>query len=122
MGILGFDRFNGHAKTQVHAFLAHFLFSEPADITIKPTQEQFATIQQRGLNTQSCQDAGKLYGNIAAAPHHGLLGQLWQVEHLVGGEDALLARHVRNDRPATRGNSDVSGPVRRFADHHCVGV
>ena len=107
MGIFSVNGFNRDAILQDDTLLAHFVFREPADITIKPSQEQIAAIQQRGLNTQPGQNAGKLNGNVTTAPDDCLFWQLRQVEHLVGGKNALFTGYVRNHRPAAGGHGNV---------------
>ena len=101
MGIAGLHRLDSDAKTNVDALFTQFLRCEGTHIIIKPAQKQVTPIQQCGFDAQPGQNAGKLDGNVTATPDNGLAGQLRQIEHLVGTENAFLTRDIRYDRPTT---------------------
>ncbi|MNZ91902.1 hypothetical protein D3C78_1109060 [compost metagenome] len=88
---------------------------------VEAAQEQVAAVQQRGLGAQALEDPGKLHGDITAADHQHALGQILEVERLVGADRQLLARNVRDLRPAASGNEDVLGAVALAIDFHLMG-
>ena len=81
-----------------------------AHVVVEAAQEVGAAIDQGRLDAQAVEDAGELHGDVAAADDHDPLGQLRQVEGLVGGDGELDARQVR---AATAGRRWRSGSCRR---------
>src|SRR5690606_28583583 len=98
-------------EPQVQALLLHLVAQVHAQAFIEAAQEEVAAIQQRGIGPQAMEDGGEFDGDVATTHHQDTLGQLLQVEGLVGTDGMFDARDVRQLRPAARGDQDMARAV-----------
>src|SRR5207237_9828619 len=80
-------------------------------------------IRQCGFHAQPVEDAGEFHGDVAAADNHDALGELGQVDRLVGGDRMLGAGQARRQgRPAAGGDEDLVGREGLVGAHQVDGV
>ncbi len=94
-----------------HVALEQLFMKMGTNTAIKPTQKQFATVDQRGVGAQAVEDRSELHGNIATAHDHYALWQRLEVKRLVGRNGMLASWHIRHLRPATGGDQNALDAV-----------
>ena len=93
-----------------------------AAFLVEAAQHAVAAQHQVDLAAQPVEDAGELDGDVAAADDRDALGQLGQMERLVGGDGEFPAGNVGHDRAAAGGDQDLLGGDRLLADLDGVAV
>src|SRR5690606_31011659 len=89
---------------------------------VETAQELIAPVGQAGSAAETMEDAGELYGDIAATHDEAALGQLLEVEHLIGADDVFPARELWNERPAAGGKQDAFGREGLLAHRNGMGI
>ena len=70
-------------------------------------QHRVGPVDQRHLDAKLMENAGEFIGDIAAAGDDQRLGQLFEMEDLVGGDAKLGALHIGHQRPRAGGDQDA---------------
>ena len=90
----------------VDAALEQLLGQVVAQLFVEAAQDLGAAVEQRGVDAEPAEDAGKLHGDVAAADDDDGLRQLLQMERLVGGDGMAGARHLGHGRSPAGGDQD----------------
>ena len=116
------DALDVGVEAQVDALRGHLVTGELAHLAVEAAQEQLAAVDQVGLAAQAIEDAGELHGDIAAAQHQEALGEVVEVEHLVGAQRKLAARELGDPGPAAHRHQDLRGAVHLVAHRDAMGI
>ena len=76
---------------------------------VEAAQNAVAAQHQVDVDAEAVEDAGEFDGDVARPHDHDALGQLRQMERLVGGDRQFAARDRRDDRMAAGGDQDLLG-------------
>mmetsp|Transcript_21505 Transcript_21505/g.42247 ORF Transcript_21505/g.42247 Transcript_21505/m.42247 type:complete len:273 (+) Transcript_21505:380-1198(+) len=79
----------------------HLVSEVLADVTVKATKEEVATVHKGNLGAKASHDHGKLNGNVATTHNNHALRAFRQVEDLVRGDSEISTRDIRLVRPST---------------------
>ena len=109
-------------EPQVNARLGHLAAQKSPHFIIKPAQHQFAPVELGHFGTQAVEDRRKFTGDVAAAHHEQALGEGIKIKHLVGGDDMLAPRHVRDAGRAAGGDQNMLCGVALAVDLNRVRI
>mmetsp|Transcript_33708 Transcript_33708/g.56614 ORF Transcript_33708/g.56614 Transcript_33708/m.56614 type:complete len:494 (+) Transcript_33708:480-1961(+) len=99
----------GGAWVHVDALLLQLLRQELAHFCVETAQGQVLPVDHMHLGAHLVEDASELEGDVAGADDDNLLGEVGEVQGLVGGDHQLLAGKVGHERPPAGGDEDVLG-------------
>ena len=77
-----------------------------AQLLVEAAQDLGAAIEERGVDAEAVEDAGKLDRDVAAADDQDGFRQGLEMERLVGGDGVACARNIGHDRVPARGDQN----------------